>query len=430
MPPLVWQDRSREVLRALESALASCEAGDHPPAVLLISLDSFNWITYNLGLSQGDRILGEVLRTLSETIGNDGLAAQLDRDEFAVLVHGATLASARRLAGAIQRGVRNIDSGRSGPILSVSIGVREAEIGQSADAVVREAGVALDAAKAEGRGLVKVFEPFMLHALQIHRTIVSDLADAIRGGAIGVAYQPIVDLHTERIEGVEVLARWTHRALGAIRPDEFIPLAEDLGLAGELDRHVLALALAQLKTWQQRLALPPDFTVSVNITPAELQHFEFVEQVRHALDSAGVDARHLTLELTEASFVAGDDVDAYSLHGLRRLGVSLDIDDFGTGYSAISYLRRLPVNRAKIDRSLVGDLVEDIGQRRFINAVINLVTACGLSTVIEGIETAEQAEILRRLGATSGQGYYFSRPLHADGMTELLASGLRAPALR
>jgi diguanylate cyclase (GGDEF)-like protein len=430
MPPLVWQDRSREVLRALESALDPIGPDREPPAMLLVSLDSFNWVTYNLGLTEGDRIVAEVLRTLSEAVGQHGLAAQLDRDEFAVLLPNATVAQARRLAGAIQRGVRNIDSGVSGPILSVSIGVRGAEAGQAANTVIREAGVALDAAKAEGRGLVKVFEPFMLHALQIHRTIISDLTDAIRGGRIGVAYQPIVDLHSGRIEGVEVLARWTHPALGSVRPDEFIPLAEDLGVAGELDRHVLATALGQLKAWQESLDLPDSFTVSVNITPAELQHFEFIEQVRHALDDAGVEPRHLTLELTEASFVAGDDVDAYSLHGLRRLGVGLDIDDFGTGYSSISYLRRLPVTRAKIDRSLLGNLVEDVGQRRFLNAVVNLVTACGLSAVIEGIETAEQAEILRRLGATLGQGYYFSRPLPADAMTELLVSGLPSAVVR
>ncbi|WP_138445268.1 putative bifunctional diguanylate cyclase/phosphodiesterase [Sinomonas susongensis] len=424
MPPLVWQDRSREVLHALASAVDAIGPGREPPAMLLVSLDSFNWVTYNLGLGEGDRIVAEVLRTLSEAVGQRGLAAQLDRDEFAVLLENATVAEARRLAGAIQRGVRGIDAGRSGPILSVSIGVRGAEAGQPANEIIREAGVALDAAKAEGRGLIKVFEPFMLHALQIHRTIVTDLADAIREGRIGVVYQPIVDLHSGRIEGVEVLSRWTHPALGPVRPDEFIPLAESLGVAGELDRHVLRRALAQLKVWQESLDLPDDFTVSVNITPAELQHFEFIEQVRHALDDAGVQPKNLTLELTEASFVAGDDVDAYSLHGLRRLGVGLDIDDFGTGYSSISYLRRLPVTRAKIDRSLLGDLVEDVGQRRFLNAVVNLVAACGLTTVIEGIETAEQAQILRRLGATSGQGYYFSRPIPGEAMTQLLVSGL------
>ncbi len=433
--PLIWPDNRRELTLEVERLLqpdhehgrAPGQEGPDGRALLLVSLDAYPRITYNLGQAQADLVLDEVQRTLTEFVGDNGLVLRSGRDEFAVLLRRADANEARRVALGIQGRARGVECGLTRPLLSVSVGVRTAEAGEGAEEVLVTAAVALEAAKAGGRGKLKLFEPFMLDALEVRHRLSSDLAEAVREGALTVAYQPIVSLKTGRVQGVEALARWAHPALGPIRPDEFLPLAEELGIAGELDHHVLTTALAQTRTWLRDLPLEPDFSVSVNITASQLQHLEYIDGVRHALSEAGVPAGALVLEITEASFVAGDDVDTYSLLGLRRLGVGLDIDDFGTGYSSISYLRRLPVSRAKIDRSLLGDVAEDPAQRRFLGAVLRLVEACGLSVVMEGIETAEQALAVAELGADAGQGYYFSRPLPAEQMTAFLKAAREQP---
>ena len=396
-------------------------------ALLLVSLDAYNRITFNLGQAQANLVLDEVEVMLADFVGENGLVVRSARDEFAVLLRRADANEARRVAQTIQARARRVECGLTRPLLSVSVGVRTASAGEGAEEVLAAAGVALEAAKAGGRGKMKVFEPFMLDAIEVRHRLSSDLAAAVREGALAVAYQPIVCLRTGRVQGVEALARWTHPALGIIRPDEFLPLAEELGIAAELDDHILMTALAQTHAWTSDLPLAPDFSVSVNITASQLQQLEYIDRVRHALGEAGVAPSSLVLEITEASFVAGDDVDTYSLQGLRRLGVGLDIDDFGTGYSSISYLQRLPVSRAKIDRSLLGNVATDSDQRRFLGAILRLVEACGLTVVIEGIETAEQAIAVAELGAASGQGYYFSRPMPAEQMTAFLEETLDRP---
>ena len=203
-------------------------------------------------------------------------------------------------------------------------------------------------------------------------------------------------------------------------PDQFIPLAEETGMILDLGHWVLKNAVRQLRDWQRELDLHPSFNVRVNISTTELQDLDLIDHVRDILRETGVDASNLVVELTESMAVNGGDVDRYSLSGLRRLGVQLEIDDFGTGYSSISYLRKLPVNVVKIDRSLIDGLGGDEEQGKFVQAVLHLIHACGLKAVAEGIETAEQAEELARLGCASGQGYYFSRPVPAEAMGALI----------
>lgn len=433
--PLIWPEHRRGLTLEVERLLqpdrgqgpGPGHGGPEGRALLLVSLDAYNRITFNLGQAQANLVLDEVELMLTDFVGENGLVVRSARDEFAVLLRRADANEARRVAQTIQARARRVECGLTRPLLSVSVGVRTASAGEGAEDVLAAAGVALEAAKAGGRGKMKVFEPFMLDAIEVRHRLSSDLAAAVRDGALTVAYQPIVSLQTGRVQGVEALARWTHAALGIIRPDEFLPLAEELGIAAELDHHILTTALAQTHAWTSDLPLAPDFSVSVNITASQLQHLEYIDRVRHALGEAGVAPSSLVLEITEASFVAGDDVDTYSLQGLRRLGVGLDIDDFGTGYSSISYLQRLPVSRAKIDRSLLGNVATDPDQRRFLGAILRLVEACGLTVVIEGIETAEQALAVAELGAAYGQGYYFSRPMPAEQMTAFLEETLERP---
>ena len=208
-------------------------------------------------------------------------------------------------------------------------------------------------------------------------------------------------------------------------PDSFIPLAEETGMIVDLGHWVLRNAVRQLRRWQQELNVHEKFNVRVNISTTELQNLDLIDHVRDILHETGVDASNLIVELTESMAINGGDVDKYSLSGLRRLGVQLEIDDFGTGYSSISYLRNLPVNVVKIDKSLIAGLGSDVEQSNFVAAVLHLIHACGLTAVAEGIETAEQAAELLRLGCASGQGYYFSRPVPAAKLEALLGPGAR-----
>lgn len=236
----------------------------------------------------------------------------------------------------------------------------------------------------------------------------------------------MVELATGRVEGVEALIRWNHPSRGRIMPDEFIPLAEEAGLISELGRWVLTTAVEQLRQWVEDDAVDGGFSVRINISATDLQSLQFIEDVREVLKETGVRPEQVVLELTEMAIVKGNDLDRYSLGGLRGLGVGIEIDDFGTGYSSISYLRRLPVDRVKVDRSLIVGLGTDPSQPALVAAVLQLVRACGLEAVWEGVETAEQAEHLRNLGCLSAQGYFFSKPLPADDIPALVAAAFPA----
>jgi EAL domain-containing protein (putative c-di-GMP-specific phosphodiesterase class I) len=250
---------------------------------------------------------------------------------------------------------------------------------------------------------------------------VEDLRAAIRNDGLMLYYQPVVDLLSRRFEGVEALVRWNHPTRGFIMPDEFIPLAEEAGLISELGNWVLRTAVQQLRAWIDDSLVEGDFSVRINISATDLQSLQFIEDVRNVLRETGVKPEQVVLELTEVAIVKGNELDRYSLAGLRGLGVGIEIDDFGTGYSSISYLRRLPVDRVKVDRSLISGLGTDPSQPALVAAVLQLVRACGLEAGWEGVETAEQADILRELGCLSAQGYFFSRPVPADDIPALLA---------
>ena len=221
--------------------------------------------------------------------------------------------------------------------------------------------------------------------------------------------------------------RWNHPTRGLIPPDSFIPLAEEIGAISELDRWVMATALQQYAIWRAALLVPEDFQVRVNISAIELRQLDMVDFVRGLLKRMSVPPPSLVIEITESALVSGGEVETYSLLSLKQLGVCIEIDDFGTGYSSISYLRNLPVDMVKVDRSILREPATGSWQPEFVAAVFQLIRAAGLGAVFEGIETQEQADFLRSLGKISGQGYYFSRPLPEPGVTELLRSGEALP---
>ncbi|BAS06830.1 uncharacterized signaling protein PA1727 [Arthrobacter sp. Hiyo4] len=284
-----------------------------------------------------------------------------------------------------------------------------------------EADVAMYASKAEGQNRLHVFEPGLLLIRRLRSQLLEDLRAAIKGNGLVLHYQPVVELGTGRIEGVEALIRWDHATRGRIMPDEFIPLAEEAGLISELGLWVLNTAVGQLRAWIDADVVDSRFSVRINISATDLQSLQFIEDVRAVLKETGVRPEQVVLELTEAAIVRGNDLDRYSLGGLRGLGVGIEIDDFGTGYSSISYLRRLPVDRVKVDRSLIEGLGTDPSQPALVAAILQLVRACGLEAVWEGVETGEQAEHLRNLGCLSAQGYFFSKPVPPERIPALLA---------
>lgn len=418
--PLTGLANRSALLAALKSA--QDHDGASQPVILLLDLDAFKSINDSLGHAVGDRVLTTVARRIRSAVRSTDVVARLGGDEFAIVMPatGADQAAVvgQRILAALKEPIELPDRTiRCGASLGLSVG----EPGRSPDDLLMEADVAMYASKAEGQNRLHVFEPGLLLVRRLRSQLLDDLRTAVKGEGLVLHYQPVVELDTGRIEGLEALVRWQHPTRGLIMPDEFIPLAEDAGLISELGLWVLTTAVHQLRRWVDEALVDSSFSVRINISATDLQSLQYIEDVRGVLKETGVRPEQVVLELTEVAIVRGNELDRYSLGGLRGLGVGIEIDDFGTGYSSISYLRRLPVDRVKVDRSLIEGLGTDPSQPALVAAVLQLVRACGLEAVWEGVETAEQAEQLRNLGCLSAQGYFFSKPVPSEQVPGLLA---------
>ncbi|GAA1778272.1 hypothetical protein GCM10009712_27330 [Pseudarthrobacter sulfonivorans] len=418
--PLTGLANRSALLTALKSAQGHNGAGQ--PVILLLDLDAFKSINDSLGHAAGDQVLTTVARRIRSAVRQTDVVARLGGDEFAIVMPatGADQAAAvgRRILASLKEPIELPDRTiRCGASIGLSIG----EPGRSPDDLLMEADIAMYASKAEGQNRLHVFEPGLLLVRRLRSQLLDDLRTAVKGEGLVLHYQPVIELDSGRIEGVEALVRWQHPTRGLIMPDEFIPLAEDAGLISELGLWVLTTAVRQLRQWIDDGLVDSSFSVRVNISATDLQSLRFIEDVRGVLRETAVRPEQVVLELTEVAIVRGNELDRYSLGGLRGLGVGIEIDDFGTGYSSISYLRRLPVDRVKVDRSLIEGLGTDPSQPALVAAVLQLVRACGLEAVWEGVETGEQAEHLRNLGCLSAQGYYFSKPVPPEQIPGLLA---------
>ncbi|TYC99563.1 EAL domain-containing protein [Arthrobacter echini] len=410
------------LMDGIEEALGQAVDGAPPPALLLLDLDSFKNVNDRFGHDAGDRVLQEVARRLAGVVRESDIVARLGGDEFAILLPGATmdlaLQVARRAVEALGQQIR-LDA--VDIHCRASIGVRLGTPNQSAEELLLDADTAMYAAKREGRSIIKVFQPVMLYSRQLRSQMATELRDAIRSDELVLHYQPVVELATNRILGVEVLVRWQHPVRGLIPPDTFIPLAEEIGVIHDLDRWVMSTSLRELARWRRELKLDDDFQLRVNLSAVELKQLDLVDYVRALLRELEVPACSLVVEITETAIVTRGEVEMYSLLSLQQLGVGIEIDDFGTGYSSISYLRELPVSMVKVDRSLLSELNTRPGQLEFVAAILQLIRAAGLEAVFEGIETQEQADQLRALGCNSGQGFFFCHPMAADETAALLA---------
>nr|WP_306422947.1 bifunctional diguanylate cyclase/phosphodiesterase [Paenarthrobacter aurescens] len=415
---------------AFIEAQAAAVKGSPPPALLLLNLDGFKALKNSAGHAAADQVLVTVAMRIRSAVREDDVVTRLGGDEFAVLLPATPQSRAATVGNRILAALEpNIDLGNNSVRCGASMGLRIAEPHHSVEDLLQEADFAVEESKSEGRNKLKLFDPATLHARQLQRQIVGELREAIRSDQLVLFYQPIVELATGKIEGCEALVRWNHPVHGLIMPDQFIPVAEATGLIAELGRWVLRTAVRQLREWRDNPATAQHvFSMRINVSAEDLQSLEFVDDVSEAMAEESLAPELLVLELTESAIIQNNELDRYTLASLHRLGVGLEIDDFGAGYSSMGYLRKLPVDRVKVDRQFVKDLGKDPSQLSFVAAIQEVIRSCGLEGVWEGIETAEQADALRSIGCASGQGYYFGRPLPQAEFTEQLGRQRTWPA--
>jgi len=293
--------------------------------------------------------------------------------------------------------------------------------GTALDQILKNADMAMYAAKAAGRRTYRFFEPEMDAKVHERRQLEIDLRHAIAQGdlegGLEVYYQPCLSLKDDRITGCEALVRWRHPERGMVSPAEFIPIAEDTGLINEIGEWVLATACRDAANW------PDDIRLAVNVSPVQFKSGTLALKIMSALAASNLPASRLELEITEAVLIRDDDAALAILHQLRAIGVRIALDDFGTGYSSLSYLHRFPFDKIKIDRCFVSDIEVD-GSAAIVQAVVNIAAARHMTTTAEGVETEQQREMLRRLGCTQMQGYLFSAPKPAAEARRLLGARL------
>ena len=312
-----------------------------------------------------------------------------------------------------------------------SVGIALADSGASSEDLLRNADMAMYAAKSSGKGRTEVFRPTMHMAARKRLQLSGDLRRALRDGDLTVQYQPLVKLDDERVLGVEALARWNHPTLGEVPPQDFIPVAEETGLIVDLGRWMLGEACKQAKAWQDAGPTDAALYVTVNVSARQFrQPGIVVRQVKEATSESGMDPSLLVLEITESVLMQDRESVSRELSELQALGVRVAIDDFGTGYSALSYLREFPIDIVKMDQSFVNDLSRGApGDAALVKSVVELGGALDMQIVAEGIEQGPLADFLADIGCDRGQGYLFGRPEPADDFCTKLRS-LRLPAAR
>jgi len=398
-------------------------------AVMLLDLDDFKNVNDTLGHPAGDELLRETARRLEASTRSADTVARIGGDEFAVLVEDASdtsvsIAVADRIMDALQR---PIDVHGRQVTVSASLGIAmNATSFETADELMRNADVAMYRAKASGKRRRELFDPEMYAAAMDRLELKDDLQHAIKRGQLLLHYQPILDLATRSVTGVEALVRWQHHSRGLLGPNTFIPLAEETRLIEAIGRWVLRKACEQATRWPTA-PRAPYLPVAVNLSAQQLRDPGLAADVSAALGNAGLPADRLTLEITESVLIDDPDAAVERLRALKALGVRLAIDDFGTGYSSLSYLTRFPIDTLKIDRSFVASLSSGPDGNTVARIIVELGEALGLEVVAEGVEQEEQVANLLDLGCRRGQGYLFARPLDAVSMERFLVG---VPRLR
>jgi diguanylate cyclase (GGDEF)-like protein len=388
-------------------------------ALLFIDLDHFKLINDTLGHRVGDLLLIAIGERLKNAVGKSDSVARLGGDEFAVIhiVKGRP-EQAGQLADQIMDALErpyDIEGHRLG--LGCSIGIALApDDSCDPDVLLSNADLALYRAKAEGRGIRRSFLPEMNTRAQARRTLESDLRNALHAGQFELHYQPVCNLLSGCISGLEALLRWRHPERGLIPPVDFIPLAEEIGLITPLGDWVLREACNAARQWPEQVSL------AVNLSAVQLRTGNIVQNVVNALAMTGLCPKRLELEITETTLLDDNQNTMHALHQLQSMGTRIVMDDFGTGYSSLSYLRKFPFDKIKIDRSFVRELPADNDGSAIVRSIIHLANNIGMPTTAEGVETEEQRAYLQSEGCSEAQGFLISRPLPSAQLRALFAN--------
>jgi diguanylate cyclase (GGDEF)-like protein len=402
----------------LKQELARIAPGEQL-AVLYIDIDEFKSVNDTLGHLIGDELLKSVAVSLGRCVAATEFVARLGGDEFAIVQ--TAVKNSAEVSGLVTRVFDAIREPYEclGHQLTTdaSIGIALApQHGADLDQILKNADLAMYAAKSAGRRTYRFFEPEMDARVRARRILEMELRQAIADGVLEVYYQPCVNLQNNKITGCEALLRWQHSERGMISPAEFIPIAEETGLINSLGEWVLTTACAEAATW------PDDIKLAVNVSPVQFKSGTLALKIVAALAASGLAANRLELEITEAVLIRDDEAALAVLHQLRDIGVRIALDDFGTGYSSLSYLQRFPFDKIKIDRCFVDDIAEPDGSACIVQAIVNIAAERHMTTIAEGVETQQQRELLRALGCAEMQGYLFSPPQPAAEINRLCFS--------
>lgn len=415
-----------EMAQTLDRILSAQHESQRKCAVFLLDLDRFKQVNDTMGHPAGDALLQQVSQRLSRVVGEHGQVGRLGGDEFKVIIPGSSKHS--ELAGLAHRIIESLSQPYSidghRVTIGASVGIAIApEDGKISEDIVRNADLALYAAKDGGRGRYHFYATDLHSQAEEKRQLEQDLRDAIQNGDLELHYQPVVDAVSEQISGFEALMRWNHPLQGDLSPTKFIDVAEDTGLISAMGEWALRTACHDLARW------PEHVRVAVNVSPLQFANPQLPAIVTNALAQAGVSPGRLELEITESVFLKdGMNTDAM-FAALKRIGVRLALDDFGTGYSSLGYLKKAPFDKIKIDQGFVrGATQPESRNGAIITSITSLAQALGMDTTAEGVETLDELELVRMLGCSHVQGFVYDKALPVDIATERLSTGLKAVA--
>ena len=413
---------NREALRrALDDALVGAVRRKHRCSVFLLDLDRFKAVNDTLGHPAGDTLLRLVALRLTDEVGKVGQVGRLGGDEFQVVLPATSdkEALSKLAQGIIDSLSRPYTISGTAVSIGASVGIVTSDYDdRTSDDLMRDADLALYAAKAAGKGCFRFFAPEMHEAARQRQLMESDLRVALEKGQLRLAYQPCVDASSEAVAGFEALIRWDHPERGPVSPAEFIPIAEEIGLINEIGEWVLRTACAEAANW------PKHISVAVNLSPIQFKSPGLPSTVRKILNETDFPAKRLELEITEGVFLSNDDHVHEMIDSLKDIGLKLALDDFGTGYSSLSYLLRVPFDKIKVDRSFVSGASDPESRNAaLIRAMVGLASDLKMQTTAEGVETREELQLVRDLGCSLVQGYIFGKPMPPEEALELARKG-------
>jgi diguanylate cyclase (GGDEF)-like protein/PAS domain S-box-containing protein len=424
--PLTGLANRNEFQRHCTHAIEVASRMNGAAAVLFVDLDAFKAVNDSYSHAIGDRLLVKVAQRIRRELGENDVASRIGGDEFTILL--GALRTREQAAQFANRLLMSLSEpmliGDYEIVMSASIGIAGYPLdGSDPVALIANADAAMYAAKTQERNTYRFYTPLMHADARMRLMLGADLRQALMRDEFYLVFQPSVELRTGRIVAVEALLRWRHPERGELMPDEFIPLAESLGLIRRIDAWTMRAACSQIRQWDQ--AKLPAIRVALNASAATFGHPGFIDSVKHALQASQISPKRLMFEITESAILRLGEATEQTMHALHAMGIGIAIDDFGTGYSSLAYLKLSGIDFLKIDRSFIKDLPDSTNDVAIVEAMLAIAKSLDICTIAEGIETAAQAEFLLRAGCSEGQGYYYARGLPAPEIERMLSPNPR-----